>query len=123
MAEVDYEEIDRLEEERRVRMAALLDRIPEEWGKDIRFGPGWDDLVLELDAAIAAVKPQYVIYQMKEKFGGLRFYTDHDGETGIRRLIEEAERKSITICETCGAPGTPRGNYWKYTACDEHAEE
>jgi len=38
---------------------------------------GWVDLVLGLDTAIAGYDPNYVLVQVKEKFGGLRYYIEH----------------------------------------------
>lgn len=64
-----------------------------------------------------------VVVQVKEKFGGLRFYA-HSYTEEARKLIDEAEDKSFTICETCGGEGktqSPRG--WLITMCDEHLAE
>lgn len=57
------------------------------------------------------------VQQVKEKFGGLRFYTS-SGSEKIYDLIEKAENKSETICEICGKPGklsSDRG--WMSTIC------
>jgi hypothetical protein len=56
--------------------------------------------------------------QIKEKFGGLRFYMTHATDK-MYDLINEAERKSYTTCEVCGAPGEERGGGWIRTLCDE----
>lgn len=56
--------------------------------------------------------------QVKEKWGTLRFYITH-GTDKMYDLISEAERKSATICESCGQPGTLRGSSWVETLCDE----
>lgn len=59
----------------------------------------------------------FKVQQVKEKFGGLRFYIS-SGSDEIYNLIEEAENKSETICETCGKPGllsNDRG--WVSTLC------
>jgi hypothetical protein len=66
--------------------------------------------------------PQVVTSQIKEKFGGLRFYYD-GGDDYIRGLSVMAESMSMVTCETCGAPGKTRGRGWMYTACDTHAQE
>lgn len=89
-------------------------------------GSGWVPLVEELDRNILELDPGRKINQVKEKFGGLRYYittsSDLSDDTAdkICDLIEEAESKSITICEACGAPGrlcTPR--WWILTLCEE----
>ena len=59
--------------------------------------------------------------QVKEKLGSLRLYftTYPDGIEAIER---EAEEKSETTCETCGAYGEIRGESWLYCACYQHSK-
>ena len=83
-------------------------------------GQGWMPLVIELDQKLAAINPDYVIEQIKEKFGGLRYYVaniDYDEE--VVRLITEAEEKSYTICEDCGSTEDVKteGPGWVRTQC------
>jgi hypothetical protein len=59
------------------------------------------------------------IQQIKEKFGGLRFYvdrSDHDQDLAI----SFAEAMSNRVCEVCGRPGHHRQGGWVKTLCDEH---
>ncbi len=66
---------------------------------------------------------QVVVTQIKEKFGGLRFYYD-GGDDYIAGLVEMAEVWAENACEVCGAPGKEsnvRG--WLQTLCDTHAKE
>ena len=63
-------------------------------------------------------KDQVVALQVKEKFGGLRFYAIGMGseETGALNM---AEAMSTRTCETCGSPGTCLDNHgWWMTICD-----
>jgi hypothetical protein len=60
--------------------------------------------------------------QVKEKFGGLRFYMTYYVEE-IEKLIDEAESKSYQTCERCGAPGKSREGGWILTLCDECEEK
>lgn len=60
--------------------------------------------------------------QVKEKFGGLRFYMNYYVEE-IEELINEAEEKSYKTCERCGAPGKSREGGWIITLCDKCEEE
>ena len=55
-------------------LAAMLQRIPDGWGRWIRCGRGWYPLLVELDEQLRQLLPDYEIHQVKEKFGGLRFY-------------------------------------------------
>ncbi len=55
--------------------------------------------------------------QVKEKFGGLRFYVS-GGDDYVRGLISMAEGFSFKTCEDCGHPGTQRTGGWIRTLCD-----
>jgi hypothetical protein len=82
-------------------------------------GIGWKNLV---DPLIAQCESEGVdILQIKEKFGGLRFYVGGDATQVTLDMIYDAEAKSYQICEACGEPGIPRGGSWIKTLCDKHA--
>ncbi len=63
--------------------------------------------------------PQVVAIQVKEKFGGLRFYYS-GGDDYIRGVVDMAEYMSYDTCEECGAPGKPTKGGWIRTLCVEH---
>lgn len=65
---------------------------------------------------------QVVVGQIKEKFGGLRFYYD-GGDDGIQGMVRMAEAWADHTCETCGNAGKSRSGGWIKTLCDEHAAE
>jgi hypothetical protein len=65
---------------------------------------------------------QVTVQQVKEKFGGLRFYYD-GGDDYIRGLVSMAEAWAGTSCEDCGAPGKRTGGGWVRTLCDVHEIE
>ena len=67
-------------------------------------GPGWNDIIYDLNKKLEAEKPDYQILQIKEKFAGLRFYTDKLPYSGWD-AISEAEKLSLETCEECGRPG------------------
>lgn len=87
--------------------------------------PGWLYIILDLDYAISEIFPEYRVFQVKEKFGGLRYYiggVPPDKYDAIHSLIRAAEALSFKTCDTCGAPGTVRNDRpWVRTLCDEHA--
>ena len=85
-------------------------------------GPGWYDLLDDLIENLLEVGWSGEVAQVKEKFGGLRFYVYGCTELGYE-LIYLAEEESFRICENCGAQGKLRGFGWLYTSCDEHALE
>ena len=77
-----------------------------------------DEAKIKLDEETAKVP---VAAQVKEKFGGLRFYVN--GATDKHwNFISVAENMSYRTCETCGAPGKTYTNGWHTTLCDIHAE-
>lgn len=65
---------------------------------------------------------QVVAAQIKEKFGGLRFYID-GGDDYIHGAITMAENLSYRICEECGTPGKTEGPGWYRTLCPTHHAE
>jgi hypothetical protein len=68
------------------------------------------------------VVPQVIVAQIKEKFGGLRFYYD-GGDDRIQGMVSMAESWADKSCETCGKPGRRREVGWIKTLCDEHEAE
>lgn len=68
------------------------------------------------------VVPQVVVAQIKEKFGGLRFYYD-GGDEQISGMVRMAESWADVACEECGAIGTRRSGGWIRTLCDVHEAE
>ena len=84
-------------------------------------GEGWRPLVEKLVCDIAAIDTEVTVSQVKEKFGGLRFYI-YGGSDEVWKLIAEAEEASYRICEECGAKGKQQSKAkygWIYTRCEE----
>jgi hypothetical protein len=54
--------------------------------------------------------------QVKQKFGGLRFYYN-GGDEFIQGLTSMAEAISNRTCEECGSPGTQNNAGWVRTRC------
>jgi len=68
------------------------------------------------------VVEQVVVEQIKEKFGGLRFYYQ-GGDEYIHGLVSMAESWASRTCEECGGIGKQRSGGWVRTLCDEHEEQ
>lgn len=103
----------------------IHERVQKGMGCWSGIGNGRYNLVRELDAKIAKIYPNYVVDQIKEKFGSLRYYIgavpeEHCKE--IYALINEAEAKSLKICEICGQSGNNIViNGWMIIIrCEEH---
>ena len=78
-----------------------------------------DKLKATLDEKTAQVP---VATQVKEKFGGLRFYVQGAIEKHWS-YITFAEFMSHRTCEECGAPGETYTDGWHATLCETHAKE
>jgi len=92
------------------------DRDKGEYFIGMGVGPGWSDIIQDLHKALAGEHPDYVIHQVKEKFGTLRFYTGGLNDWGWG-AIREAEDASAVTCEECGRPGKLRDGSWIRTLC------
>ena len=68
------------------------------------------------------VVPQVVVEQIKEKFGGLRFYY-RGGDAEVSGMVRMAEAWADIACEECGGIGKRRGGGWVRTLCDVHEAE
>jgi hypothetical protein len=82
---------------------------PIAWG--IECNSGWYPLIYQLCKDIQThldknpqLKETFAVHQVKEKFGGLRFYVSEYDDT-ISKLINIAESESEKTCEICGKPG------------------
>ena len=62
------------------------------------------------------------VEQIKEKFGGLRFYYQ-GGDDHISGMVRLAEVWAGYTCETCGDKGERRSGGWIRTLCDKHEAE
>lgn len=85
-------------------------------------GDGWFNLIWKLCEDIEKTKPaeDFEVVQVKEKFGGLRFYVTNSTEK-VFKLINIAEEESYKICEVCGKPGSvDTKKHWVKTLCEEH---
>lgn len=71
---------------------------------------------------IPELVPQVVVHQIKEKFGGFRFYYE-GGNDYIRGLVDMAEQWCSRSCEECGARGEHRTGGWMRTLCERHELE
>ena len=84
---------------------------------------GWYPLIKNLIDELINLGWDKQVTQVKEKFGGLRFYIN-GGSDEIYDKITEAEKLSHETCELCGKKGELRTKIrWFTTLCDEHYEQ
>ena len=96
------------------------------WGIECR--DGWYQLIYELCRELqhntdVNGQPQIVAAQVKQKFGGLRFYVN-SGTDEQYGSIHFAETFSLSICEECGTTkdvGQTEG--WISTLCEKCAKK
>lgn len=87
------------------RIEAIKDRMPDQRWRNVNFGyyNEWEDLLIETDEKLAALDPAYTIVQVKEKFGGLRYYfspsegTNEDVAQQMREITWAAEARSYDL--------------------------
>ena len=93
----------------------------DKWKDDV--GQGWQPLIEVLDEQLTALDPDYRIVQVKEKFGGLRYYIGMSegcpNTDCINAIIKTIESLSFRVCEDCGRPGETREDGWIRTLCNE----
>lgn len=87
-----------------------------------QVGPGWEPIVDELHAKMLALDPGLRVDQVKEKFGGLRYYyTPHAApDYTLSPVVREYEALCARTCEWCGSIEnvTTKGS-WAKTLCPD----
>lgn len=113
----------------------IIEKYPKTF-KRLRYvecSEGWKELIDEVSSKIETINNKYSpssyirAAQIKQKFGGLRYYVDIEDidEQDVKYVydvIAEAESKSFTICEVCGqhASTAKDRRYYVETLCNEH---
>lgn len=131
--------------------ADVESRIPPGWGSVVSCGLGWKEIILNLTRDLDRLwdgftrrqgRDCWVPIQVKEKFGGLRYYTESGFRLGHKDskrleanwrwrlqnlLINEAENESFRTCERCGTRlgGVERRSVggWIQTVCPKHYQD
>ena len=88
----------------------------------IECDDGWLEMIAQLIQELIYAGWTREMRQIKEKFGGLRFYADGlTNETA--EIIMKYEKRSNEICERCGSTNrvTLCGDNWVKTLCDQCA--
>jgi len=109
---------------------------------EISIGKGWIPLIDRLCSMLQRTHDynqhmgytQVTVLQVKQKFGGLRFYYSvpeqvhlsektkwSDWASYVHGAVDFAESMSHSICEQCGERGKGRDHHgYYYTSCDAH---
>lgn len=112
-----------LEEIGGVQNGFYTDRPPIKERGAFGVSNGWLGLIKEMMEDIIQMGWNKEICQVKEKFGGLRFYIN-SASNEVHDRISKAENLSYDVCEECGEPGELRTDIgWVLTLCDTHYTE
>jgi len=124
------EDEQRYEEFHNNMLADYPDMFPRSFG-GFAVGPGWWPIVESLCSNIqhyidwknkhGQIVAQVTVDQIKEKFGGLRFYHS-GGDDHTNGMIAMAESWAAHACEECGKPGKRSNSGWIRTLCAEHTK-
>ena len=102
---------------------------PEDYECEMSIAKVWEVIVHRLTEQIESINSEFIIVQVKEKFGGLRYYMQF-GEDATRPekecvylLIEKAEHEASVTCECCGTQRQVERKSlswgWVVTLCSE----
>jgi len=93
------------------QVCPFIDAFPE-------CGDGWFDIISKLSRDLKSLGFTGRVVQIKEKFGGLRYYVS-EASLEVYNRIDEAEKASYSTCELCGSPGklTRPDGFWYQTLC------
>ena len=100
------------------------------YGFPCECSDGWYNLIHDLCQEITDFynskgedASKIAMHQIKEKFGGLRFYTGGMLNDAFE-IINKYEAKSFKTCEVCGDDGNLCINgSWYRTLCEKHRKE
>lgn len=96
--------------ELQLELEPVKDRFVQDWPKIIDVDEGWYQIIIDCDKELSDLDPNYQIYQIKQKFGNLRYYTKitqpFNEEVYFRTHSIVAKYESIAKC-TCEVTGLP----------------
>lgn len=109
-----------------LQIEALKEKIAPEYSKSIDVDEGWYQLVIDCDKELTAIDPHYRVFQIKEKFGGLRYYfhsSQSDTLNAMNKVVSKYEAIAAKTCEATGGPGVLMKSIggWRKTLNPEYA--
>ena len=96
-----------------------MDSLPHGWR--VAFG---EQMMDELKEELLKEHSlhNFEIIQIKEKFGGLRFYSTYVNQKWEDEILPKYEQMSLRTCVCCGKPATKVSTGWISPFCDECAK-
>lgn len=90
----------------------IVKKITPGYWPSIDVGPGWYKIVFDCDRELTEIDPNYTVQQIKEKYGGLRYYFSPSvREVAKNRywkmndVVTKYEDLASRTCEETGGPG------------------
>jgi hypothetical protein len=114
--------------ELQLQIQAIKEKISPEYMQVIQVDEGWHQLVVDCDRELSLFDPHYKIIQVKEKFGGLRYYIKPSATCYEQRRLSDIllkyEEIAAKTCEATGKPGVLMKSIggWYKTLNPEYAE-
>lgn len=124
-----------VDEDIREDIVDVLKTIADGWGRWLTLDKGWYKLVIDTHKKLKYIDANYQIHQIKEKFGGLRYYYQSSfpyrsmQNEIMQAIVNNAEQAAERTCEICGTchykakVETKVRNYWFKTLCRDCATE
>lgn len=80
------------------KLEEIKARISDTW-KHIDCPEEWNPLIIECHEKLMEIDPNYMVLQIKEKFGGLRYYFDTltDNRKEMQDVVNVYEKASFEI--------------------------
>ena len=94
-----------------IQIKNLTKKFAPGYYQSIDVDEGWYQIVLDCDKELSAIDPDYIILQIKQKFGGLRYYCQSSQPDNpelfaqINSVIKKYENIAAVTCEVTGNPG------------------
>lgn len=97
--------------ELQLQVEALKNKFLPNYYKSVDVDEGWYQIVVDCDNLLTEIDPDYQIAQIKQKFGGLRYYFQpsdvNNGELYVKMnaVVLAYEKIASITCEATGKPG------------------
>lgn len=97
--------------ELQLQVEALKNKFLPNYYNSVDVDEGWYQIVVDCDNLLTEIDPDYQIAQIKQKFGGLRYYFQpsdvNNGELYVKMnaVVLAYEKIASITCEATGKPG------------------
>lgn len=81
------------------KLNSIKSRIEDGWFQILDIPEEWEDIVIDCHEQLVKIDPDYTILQIKEKFGGLRYYFNSDSprHKEMIAIVMEHEKASFSV--------------------------